>query len=109
MIPHMNAFGRFNKMKQKQNRRLKKVIFQLRQFSIFFVCLFLYYGWFLQNLEKGSIRTNMHTTVATSQRYTYRVLQTIQMKLILLLDWVELATFGSAKTALKFKFEILIG
>ena len=26
-------------------------------------CLFLYYGWFLQNLEKGFIRTNMHTTV----------------------------------------------
>ena len=26
-------------------------------------CLFLYYGWFLQNLEKGCIRTNMHTTV----------------------------------------------
>ena len=27
-------------------------------------CLFLNYGWFLQNLEKGCIRTNMHTTVA---------------------------------------------
>ena len=26
-------------------------------------CLFLYYGWFLQNLERGCIRTNMHTTV----------------------------------------------
>ena len=25
--------------------------------------LFLHYGWFLQNLEKGFIRTNMHTTV----------------------------------------------
>ena len=25
--------------------------------------LFLYYRWFLQNLEKGCIRTNMHTTV----------------------------------------------
>ena len=25
--------------------------------------LFLYYGWFLQNLEKGFIRTNMHMTV----------------------------------------------
>ena len=24
---------------------------------------FLYYGWFLQNLEKGCNRTNMHTTV----------------------------------------------
>ena len=26
-------------------------------------CLFLHYGWFLQNLEKGCTRTNMHTTV----------------------------------------------
>ena len=25
--------------------------------------IFLQYGWFLQNLEKGCIRTNMHTTV----------------------------------------------
>ena len=40
------------------------------------------------------------------QRYTYRVLQTIQMKLILLSVWAERAVFGSAKTALKFKYEI---
>ena len=25
--------------------------------------LFMHYGWFLQNLEKGFIQTNMHTTV----------------------------------------------
>ena len=44
LIPHMKAFGLFNKIKQKkiqkkkiQNGRLKKkIIFQLRQFSIFF-------------------------------------------------------------------------
>ena len=41
-----------------------------------------------------------------SQRYTYRVLQTIQMKLILLWVWVERAVLGRAKTALKFKYEI---
>ena len=40
------------------------------------------------------------------QRYTYRVLQTIQMKLILLCVWAEEAILGSAKTALKFKYEI---
>ena len=40
------------------------------------------------------------------QRYTYRVLQTIQMKLILLLVWAERAVLGRAKTALKFKYEI---
>jgi hypothetical protein len=27
---------------------------------------FLYYGWFLQNLRKDFIRTNMHTTVQTT-------------------------------------------
>ena len=38
------------------------------------------------------------------QRYTFRVLQTIQMKLILLC--AELIVLGSTKTALKFKHEI---
>ena len=41
-----------------------------------------------------------------NQRYTYRVLQTIQTKLILLCVWAELAVLGSTKTALKFKYEI---
>ena len=41
-----------------------------------------------------------------TQRYTYRVLQTIQMKLILLCVWAELAVLGSPKAALKFKYEI---
>ena len=40
------------------------------------------------------------------QRYTHRVLQTIHMKLILLCVWAEWAVLGSAKTALKFKYEI---
>ena len=40
------------------------------------------------------------------QRYTYRVLQTIQVTLILLYVWVERAALGFAKTALKFKYEI---
>ena len=42
------------------------------------------------------------------QRYTYKVLQTIQMKLILLCVWAELAVLGSAKTGLKFKYEIYL-
>ena len=42
----------------------------------------------------------------SSQRYTYRVLQTIEMKLILLCVWAERAVLGSAKAALKFKCEI---
>ena len=35
-----------------------------------------------------------------------RDVHTIQMKLILLCVWAELAILGSAKTALKFKYEI---
>ena len=41
--------------------------------------------------------------------YTYRELQTIQMKLILLFVWAERAVLCCAKTALKFKYEIQIG
>ena len=36
--------------------------------------------------------------------HTCRVLQTIQMKLILLCVWAERAVLGSAKIALKFKY-----
>ena len=43
------------------------------------------------------------------QRYTYRVLQTILMKLILLCVWAEQAVFGGAKTSLKFNYVIEIG
>ena len=46
------------------------------------------------------------THPSVDQRYTYRVLQTIQMKLVLLCVWAERAVLGSAKTALKFKYEI---
>ena len=35
------------------------------------------------------------------QSYTYQVLQTIQMKLMLLFVWAEPAVLGSAKTALR--------
>ena len=41
-----------------------------------------------------------------NQKYTYRVLQTIHMKLILLWVWAELAVLGRSKTGLKFKYEI---
>ena len=40
------------------------------------------------------------------QRYTYRVLQTIQMKFLLFSVWADWAVLGSAKTALKFKYDI---
>ena len=41
-----------------------------------------------------------------SQSYIYQVLQTIQMKLILLCVWAEPAVLGIAKTALKFIYKI---
>ena len=47
--------------------------------------------------------------LAMAQRYTYRALQTILIKLILLFVWAERAILGSAKTALKFKYESQIG
>ena len=40
------------------------------------------------------------------QSYIYQVLQTIQMKLLLLWVWAEPAVLGSAKTALKFIYRI---
>ena len=45
----------------------------------------------------------MYTFSRAGQRYTYRVLQIIQMKLILLCVWAERAVLGSAKTALKYE------
>ena len=42
----------------------------------------------------------------TVQRYTYRVIQTIQMKLIILRIRAEPAVLGSTETALKFKYDI---
>ena len=56
------------------------------------------------NMQYSSVFTN--ATWRNHQRYTYRVLQAIQMKLILLSVWAERAILGSAKTALKFKYEI---
>ena len=41
-----------------------------------------------------------------SGRDIHRVLQIVQMKLILLCVWEERTVLGSAKTALDFKYEI---
>ncbi len=72
MIPHMKAFGLFNKMKQtnkkipeKNNSKWppkKKVIFQLRQFSIFFCENFMDWSFGQQRHKpKNSLKTpKMH-------------------------------------------------
>ena len=44
--------------------------------------------------------------LGVGQSYLHQVLQTIQMKLILLWVWAERAVLGRAKTALEFKYEI---
>ena len=57
-----------------------------------------------------SQKNNKFATFLTNkQSYIYQVLQTIQMKLILLCVWAEPAVLSSAKTALKFKYKIQIG
>ena len=57
----------------------------------------------------GTFGTQNVRTLGMGQRYTHRVLQTIQIKLTLLCVWAERAVLGSAKTALKFKYDIQIG
>jgi hypothetical protein len=58
------------------------------------------------NLELWNWNLPRRKILSLRQRYTYRVLQTIQMKLILLCVWAEPVVLGSTKTALKFKYEI---
>ena len=53
----------------------------------------------------GMGNRNILCTLSCAQRYTYRVLQTIQVKLILLCVLAEPAILGSTKTALRFKYE----
>ena len=56
--------------------------------------------------ENRALFEHNFLVAARDIQYTYRVLQTIQMKRILLCVWAEPAILGSAKTALKFKYEI---
>ena len=63
----------------------------------------------LKWLEKSPKHFVLFNIWHWSQRYTYKVLQTSQMKLILLCVWAEPAVLGSTKTALKFKYEIWKG
>ena len=62
-------------------------------------------SFFLAQRKKNSWLPMMDLVFMQEQRYTYKVLQTIQMKLIFICVWAEWAVLGSAKTALKFKYE----
>ena len=55
----------------------------------------------LEITSTNATKFELHTEI-----YIYIVLHSIQMKLILLCVWAEQAILGSAKTALKFKYEI---
>ena len=61
------------------------------------------------NLMEQTLLLPFDEFLDARQRYTYRVLQTIQIELILLCVWAESVILGSAKTALKIKYEIWIG
>ena len=67
----------------------------------------MYIKYYRENksVDPLTLLTYFHTCI----RDIHRVLQTIQMKLILLCVWAEPAVLGSAKTALKFKHEIWKG
>ena len=56
----------------------------------------------LKNMGVFCVTQNSHVF----QRYTYRMLQAIQMKLMFLCVWAEPAVLGSTKTAPKFKYEL---
>ena len=58
------------------------------------------------NYESKQFRVLPACRLTYNQRYTYRMLQTIQIKLILLCVWAMPAVLSSTKTALKFKYEI---
>ena len=54
-------------------------------------------------------KSNFCTFWGHGQIYTYRVLQTIQMKPILTCVWAELAVLGSVKAALNSNMKFSIG
>ena len=79
--------------------------FQYRRILYFarFGCLCQQWRWRRWRRLEVLLQMLSHFTVCP--RYTYRVLQTIQMKSILSCVWAEPAVQGSTKTALKFKCE----
>ena len=62
--------------------------------------------WLVANLKQGVIYFIKQEGGNHKIAWVYQVLQTIQMKLILLCVWAEPAVLGSAKTALKFIYKI---
>ena len=65
------------------------------------------FPWF-QEVSRADAELKVSKGIFYLSSFTFdqRVLQTIQMKLILLCVWAEPAVLGKTKTALKFKYEI---
>ena len=55
-----------------------------------------------EHIGRYYIKARINQIIGLTQRYTYRVLQTIQWNLY----FYERAVLGSARAALKFKYEI---
>ena len=67
-------------------------------------------NWTLEGkIQKAQQQQTEGLSMYLHQRYTYRVLQPIQMLLIMLYVTAEPPVSGSTETALKFKCEIQIG
>ena len=65
--------------------------------------------WSASRTTEAQTGNSLHCTAENSlplQSYIYQVLQTIQMKLILLCVWAEPAVLGSATNAVKFIYKI---
>ena len=94
---------------EQEHMLLKTKLFRSKSFVVWWKCYYLRHVplfvytviTFSKNLD-----LSFFSSLAECQRYTYRVLQTIQMKLILLCVWAELAVLGSTKTAIKFIYKI---
>ena len=68
------------------------------------ILLFLHFGWFLQNLEKGFIRTKIHTTIPI---YKIRDYKHERYEVMVLFKWVndnlmKLDEFGHSGQFLPF-------
>ena len=60
----------------------------------------------IKNIKNEILLAAIFESQALGQGYTYRVLQTIEMKFILLSVWAEWAVLDRAKKSVKYKYEI---
>ena len=87
-----------------------QLLYNCTLFEVYFVLKACLQKNTTQPIKKRSLKKKGQPSLTYSldadQSYTYQVLRTIRMKLILLCVWAEPAVLGSAKTALKFIYKI---